>query len=163
MFAIMNRITNFKLISLVTLLIACAACSSTKQLQTQATNEVIQFRSGHIEDVLHTSGLQEYWVVPTERNGVMVNDTIRHRIDLNDTIHHRIHVTDTIHAQVLQEQTKAKVPQKQKGLADDLRAETNDQDATSVWLIISVGFNVLCILVIIIVISLNKNRFNTIS
>lgn len=139
------------------------SCSTTKQLQTQATEEVTQSRSGHIEDVLRAAGLQEYWVVPVERNGVVVNDTIRHRIDLNDTVRHRIHVTDTIRHQALAEQTKGKVPQKQKGLADVLRADTQEKEATRVWLFISVGFNVLFILVIIIVISLSKNRLHTIS
>lgn len=139
------------------------SCSSTKQLQTQATEASITHTNGRLDDVIHTSGLQEFWIVPTERNGVMVNDTIRHQIDINDTIHHRINVTDTVHSQVLQEQTKGKVPQKQKGLADVLRNETHDQDTTGVWLIISVGFNVIIILVIIIVILLNRNRLNTIS
>lgn len=139
------------------------SCSSTKQLQTQATAASMTHSNGHIEDVIHTSGLQEFWIVPTERNGIMVNDTIRHQIDINDTIHHRVNVTDTVHHQVLAEQTKGKVPQKQKGLADDIRAKTNEQDTTGVWLIISVGFNVLFILVIIIVISLNKNRLNKLS
>lgn len=159
----MNRISNFKIISLVTLLIACAACSSTKQLQTQATESVTHSAAGHIEDVILTSGLQEFWIVPTERNGVMVLDTIRHQIDINDTIHHRVNVTDTVHSQVLQEQTKGKVKTKQKGLADVLRTDTREQDTTGVWLFISVGFNVIIILVIIIVISLNRNRLNTVS
>ncbi len=159
----MIKLSAAKLLCAYYIALILMSCSSTKQLQTQATNEVLQSRSGHIEDVIHTSGLQEFWIVPTERNGVMVNDTIRHQIDINDTIHHRINVTDTVHHQVLAEQTKGKVPQKQKGLADVLRTDTQEQEATSVWLFISVGFNVLFILVIIIVISLSKNRLHTIS
>ncbi len=139
------------------------SCSSTKQLQTQATEACITHSAGRLDDVIRTSGLQEFWIVPTERNGVMVNDTIRHQIDINDTIHHRVNVTDTVHHQVLAEQTKGKVKTKQKGLADVLRTDTHEQDTTGVWLFISVGFNVIIILVIIIVISLNRNRLNTIS
>lgn len=139
------------------------SCSSTKQLQTQATEACITHSAGQLDDVIKFMNMNESWIVPVERNGVVTYDTIRHQIDINDTIHHRVNVTDTVHHQVLAEQTKGKVPQKQKGLADVLRNETHDQDTTGVWLIISVGFNVLCILVIIIVILLNKNRLNTLS
>lgn len=159
----MIKLSAAKLLCAYYIALVLMSCSSTKQLQTQATAASITHSSGRLDDVIRTAGLQEFWIVPTERNGVMVNDTIRHQIDINDTIHHRINVNDTVHHQVLAEQTKGKVPQKQKGLADVLRTDTHEQDATGVWLFISVGFNVLCILVIIIVISLNKNRFNAIS
>lgn len=120
--------------------------------------ESITHSNGQLEDVIHTTGLQEYWVVPTERNGVVVNDTIRHRIDLNDTIHHRIHVTDTIHAQVLQDKTKAKVPQKQKGLRETMLSKGNISQAPSVALIISIGINTILILVIFTVYFLKSNH-----
>lgn len=143
---------------LATSLIALAACSSTKQLQTQATDEVIQRRSGHIEDVLHTSGLRESWVVPVERNGAVVYDTIRHRIDMNDTIHHFVNVSDTIHSQVLSEQTKAKVPQKQKGLRESIYSVGNTPRGASVALIISIGINTILILVILSVYFLKSSH-----
>ena len=159
----MIKLSAAKLLCAYYIALVLMSCSSTKQLQTQATAASITHSNGRLDDVIRSAGLQEFWVVPTERNGVVTYDTIRHQIDINDTIHHRINVTDTVHHQVLAEQTKGKVPQKQKGLADVLRTDTQEQEATSVWLFISVGFNVLFILVIIIVISLSKNRLHTIS
>ena len=126
------------------------SCSSTKQVEQLTVAASNTHSSGHIEDVIRTTGLQEYWVVPTERNGVVVNDTIRHRIDLNDTVHHRVHVTDTIHAQVLQEQTKGKVKAKAKGLRETMLSKGNISQAPSVALIISIGINTILILVIFV-------------
>ena len=143
---------------LATLFFGCAACSTTKKLETQTTAASITHSSGHSADVIHSSGLQEYWVVPTERNGVVVNDTIRHRIDLNDTVHHRVHVTDTVSSQVLAEQTKAKVPQKQKGLRESIYSVGNTPRGTSVALIISIGINTILILVILSVYFLKSSR-----
>lgn len=134
------------------------SCSTTKNLNTLTSMESITHSNGQLEDVIHTTGLQEYWVVPTERNGIVVNDTIRHRIDLNDTVHHRVHVTDTIHTQVLQEQTKAKVPQKQKGLRETMLSKGNISQAPSVALIISIGINTILILVIFTVYFLKSNH-----
>ena len=134
------------------------SCSNTKQLSSCTTAASNTYSSGHIEDVIRTGGLQEYWVVPTERNGVVVNDTIRHRIDLNDTIHHRVHVTDTIHTQILQDKTKAKVPQKQKGLRETMLSRGNISQAPSVALIISIGINTILILVILSVYFLKSNH-----
>ena len=147
------------IVAIILLMLAvCCSCSSAKQLQTQSTAESNTHSIGHIEDVIRTGGVQEYWVVPTERNGVVVNDTIRHRIDLNDTIHHRVHVTDTIHTQVLQEQTKAKVPQNQKGLRETILSNGKISDAPSVALIISIGINTILILVIFTVYFLKSNH-----
>lgn len=134
------------------------SCSSTKKLETQSSMEVLQRRSGHIEDVLRTGVLQESWVVPVERNGVVVYDTIRHRIDMNDTIHHFVNVSDTIHSQVLAEQTKAKVPRKQKGLRESIYSVGSTPRGTSVALVISIGINMILILVILSVYFLKRSR-----
>lgn len=143
---------------LATLLIGLAACSSTKQLQTQTSMESITHSSGHIDDVLRTAGLQEFWVVPTERNGVIVYDTIHHRIDLNDTVRHRVKVNDTIHSQVLHEQTKGKVSQKQTGLREAIYSVGRASYGSSVALIISIGINVILIFVIMSVYFLKKEH-----
>lgn len=143
---------------LASLLVGCAACSTTKKLETQATTESITHSSGHFEDVLRSAGLQESWVVPVERNGAVVYDTIRHRIDMNDTIRHRIKVNDTVHSQVLAEQTKAKVPQKQKGLRESINSVGRASNGSSVALIISIGINTILILVILIVYFLKSNH-----
>lgn len=143
---------------LATLFFGCAACSTTKKLETQATTESITHSSGHFEDVLRSAGLQESWVVPFERNGAVVYDTIRHRIDMNDTIRHRIKVNDTVHSQVLAEQTKAKVPQKQKGLRESIYSVGRASNGSSVALIISIGINTILILVILSVYFLKSNR-----
>lgn len=134
------------------------SCSSTKQVEQLTTVASNTHSSGHIEDVIRSAGLQEYWVVPTERNGVVVNDTIRHRIDLNDTVHHRVHVTDTIHTQVLQEQTKGKVKAKAKGLRETMLSRGNISQAPSVALIISIGINTILFLVILSVYFLKSNH-----
>lgn len=134
------------------------SCSSTKQVEQLTTAASNTHSSGHIEDVIRTSGLQEYWVVPTERNGVVVNDTIRHRIDLNDTIRHRIHVTDTVRSQVLQDKTKGKVKAKAKGLRETMLSKGNISQAPSVALIISIGINTILILVILSVYFLKSNH-----
>ena len=140
------------------MLAVCCSCSSTKQVE-QLTAAASNTRStGHIEDVLRTAGLQEYWVIPTERNGVVVNDTIRHRIDLNDTVHHRVHVTDTVRSQVLQDKTKGKVKAKAKGLRETMLSRGNISQAPSVALIISIGINTILILVILSVYFLNRNH-----
>lgn len=147
------------IVAIILLMLAiCCSCSNTKQVSSWTTSESNTHSSGQLEDVLRTGGLQEYWVIPTERNGVVVNDTIRHRIDLNDTIRHRIHVTDTVRSQVLQEQTKAKVPQKQKGLRETMLSKGNISEAPSVALIISIGINTILILVILSVYFLNRNH-----
>ena len=143
---------------LVTLFFGCAACSTTKKLETQTTAASITHSSGHSEDVIRTGGLQEYWVVPTERNGIVVNDTIRHRLDLNDTVHHIVNVSDTIHSQVLAEQTKAKVPQKQKGLRESIYSVGRASNGSSVALCISIGINTILILVILTVYFLKSNH-----
>lgn len=143
---------------LATLLVGCAACSTTKKLETQATASSITHSSGHFEDVLRSSGLNESWVVPVERNGAVVYDTIRHRIDMNDTIHHFVNVSDTIHSQVLAEQTKAKVPQKQKGLRESIYSVGRASNGSSVALIISIGINTILILVILSVYFLKSNH-----
>ena len=143
---------------LATLFFGCAACSTTKKLETQTTAASITHSSGHSEDVLRSSGLTESWVVPVERNGVMVYDTIRHRLDLNDTVHHIVNVSDTIHSQVLAEQTKAKVPQKQKGLRESIYSVGRASNGSSVALIISIGINTILILVILSVYFLKSSR-----
>lgn len=135
-------------ISVILSMVMCS-CATTKKLETQATMESNTHSVGHIEDVLRTAGLQESWVVPVERNGVVAYDTIRHRIDLNDTVRHRIHVTDTIHSQVLQEQTKGKVSQNQTGLRESINSVGRASNGSSVALIISVGINTILILVIL--------------
>ena len=127
-------------------------------METQTSMEVIQHSSGHIEDVLHSAGLTESWVVPVERNGVVVFDTIRHRINMNDTVHHIVNVSDTIHSQVLAEQTKAKVPQKQMGLRESIYSVGSTPRGTSVALIISIGINMILILVILSVYFLKSSR-----
>lgn len=134
---------------------SCATKKQVEQLTTAASNT---HSTGHIEDVIRSAGLQEYWVVTTERNGVVVNDTIRHRIDLNDTVRHRIHVTDTVRSQVLQDKTKAKVPQKQKGLRETMLSRGNISQEPSVALIISIGINTILILVILSVYFLKSNH-----
>lgn len=132
------------------------SCSSEKKLETQSSMEVLQRRSGHIEDILHSEGLKESWVVPVERNGVVVYDTIRHRIDLNDTLRHRVHVNDTVRSQVLSEQTKGKVPQKQIGLRETIQSVGKESKVSSVALVISIGINVILIFVILSVFFLKK-------
>lgn len=142
----------------VLLSMVCASCSTTKKLETHATMESNTRSVGHIEDVLRTAGLQESWVVPVERNGVVVYDTIRHRIDLNDTLRHRVHVNDTIHSQVLQEQTKGKVKAKQKGLRESIYSVGRASRGSSVALVISIGINSILILVILSVYFLKSSH-----
>lgn len=139
-------------------IVGCCSCNSTKQLQTQTTAASNTRSVGHIEDVLRTAGLQESWVVPVERNGVVVYDTIHHRIDLNDTVRHRVKVNDTIHSQVLQEQTKGKVPQNQTGLRETIKSVGKDSRGSSVALIISIGINSILILVILSVYFLKSSH-----
>lgn len=143
---------------LATLLVGCAACSTTKKLETQASTSSITHSSGHIEDVLRSAGLNESWVVPVERNGAVFYDTIRHRIDMNDTIHHFVNVSDTIRSQVLAEQTKGKVKQNQTGLRESINSVGNTPRGTSVALIISIGINTILILVILSVYFLKSSR-----
>ena len=143
---------------LATLLLGCAACSSTKTLETQAASSSITHSSGQLDDVLRSAGLQESWVVPVVRDGVVVYDTIRHRLDLNDTVHHIVNVSDTIHSKVLTEQTKAKVPQKQKGLRESIYSVGSTPRGASVALIISIGINTILILVILSVYFLKSSR-----
>ena len=100
--------------------------------------------------------LNESWMVPTERNGVIVYDTIHHHIDLNDTVRHRVRVNDTIHSQVLQEQTKGKVKQKQKGLRETIQSVGRASRGSGVALVISIGINMILILVILSIYFLNK-------
>ena len=159
----MNRNVGTIIALSVLLSLILMSCSSTKQLQTQATESVTLSAAGQLEDVIRSAGMQELWIFPTERKGVIDYDTIRHQIDLKDNVRRKSDKKDTVRHQALAEQTKGKVKTKQKGLADDLRADSHEQDATSVWLFISVGFNVLSILVIIIVISLGRNRLHTVS
>lgn len=102
--------------------------------------------------------MNESWIVPVERNGAVVYDTIRHRIDLNDTVHHRVHVTDTVRSQVLQEQTKGKVKAKAKGLRETMLSSGNISAGPSVALIISIGINTILILVILSVYFLKSNH-----
>lgn len=102
--------------------------------------------------------MNESWVVPVERNGEVVYDTIRHRIDLNDTVRHRIHVTDTIHSEVLQEQTKGKVKQNQTGLREAIYSVGRSSNGSSVALVISIGINAILILVILSIYFLNKEH-----
>lgn len=143
---------------LATLLIGLAACSSTKQLQTQTAAASNTRSSGHLEDVIQFMNMDESWVIPTERNGVVVYDTIRHRIELNDTVRHRVRVNDTIRSKVLQEQTKGKVKTKQKGLRETLQSADKESNVSSVALIISIGINVVLIFVIMSVYFLKQNR-----
>lgn len=143
---------------LATLLIGLAACSSTKQLQTQTTAASNTRTSGHLEDVIQFMNINESWVVPVERNGVVVYDTIRHRIDLNDTVHHRVRVNDTIRSQVLQEQTKGKVKQNQTGLRESILSVGKASRGSSVALIISIGINSILILVILSVYFLKSSH-----
>lgn len=140
----------------VILSMGLCSCTTTKKLETQATKESITHSSGHIEDVLRSAGLNESWVVPVERNGIVVFDTIRHRLDLNDTVHHIVNVSDTIHSQVLQEQTKGKVPQSQTGLRETIKSVGKDSAGSSVALIISIGINSILILVIFTVYFLKR-------
>lgn len=134
------------------------SCSTTKKLETQATMESITHSSGQLQEVLRSSGLTESWVVPVERNGVVVYDTIRHRLDLNDTVHHIVNVSDTIHSQAIAEQTKAKVPQKQKGLRESIYSVGSTPRGASVALIISIGINTILILVILSVYFLKSSN-----
>lgn len=143
---------------LATLLIGMAACSNTKQLQTQATAASNTRSTGHLEDVIQFMNMHESWVIPTERNGVIVYDTIHHRINLNDTVRHRVKVNDTIRSQVLQEQNKGKVKQKQTGLREAINSVGKASRVSSVALIISIGINVVLIFVIMSVYFLNSNR-----
>lgn len=143
---------------LATLLVGCAACSTTKKLETQATASSITHSIGQSQDVLRSAGLNESWVIPVERDGIVVYDTIRHRLDLNDTIHHIVNVSDTIHSQVLAEQTKAKVPQIQKGLRESINSVGSTSRVSSVALVISIGINTILILVIFTVYFLKSNH-----
>lgn len=143
---------------LTALLIGLAACSNTKQLQTQTTGASNTRSSGHIEDVIQFMNMDESWVIPTERNGVVVYDTIRHRIDLNDTVRHRVRVNDTIRSQVLQEQTKGKVKQNQTGLRESIYSVGIASRGSSVALIISIGINSILILVILSVYFLKSSH-----
>lgn len=142
----------------VLLSMGLCSCTTTKKLETQATKESITHSSGHIEDVLRSAGLNESWVVPVERNGVVVFDTIRHRLDLNDTVHHIVNVSDTIHSQVLAEQTKGKVKQNQTGLREAIYSVGRSSNGSSVALVISIGINAILILVILSIYFLNKEH-----
>lgn len=142
----------------VLLSMGLCSCATTKKLETQATMESNTRSVGHIEDVLRSAGLHESWVFPTERNGVVVYDTIHHRIDLNDTVRHRVKVNDTIHSQVLQEQTKGKVKQNQTGLREAIHSVGRASNGSSVALIISIGINAVLIFVIMSVYFLKQNR-----
>lgn len=142
----------------VLLSMGLCSCSTTKKLETQATKESITHSSGHIEDVIQFMNMNESWVVPVERNGGVVYDTIRHRLDLNDTVHHIVNVSDTIHSQAIAEQTKAKVPQNQKGLRESIYSVGSTPRGTSVALIISIGINTILILVILSVYFLKSSR-----
>lgn len=142
----------------VLLSMGLCSCSTTKKLETQATMESNTRSVGHIEDVIQFMNMNESWVVPVERNGAVVYDTIRHRIDLNDTVRHRIHVTDTIHSQVLAEQTKAKVQQNQTGLRESINSVGRASNGSSVALIISIGINTILILVILTVYFLKSSH-----
>lgn len=153
----MNKYVGTKILVSVILSLVVFSCASHKQLETQATKESITHSSGHLEDVLRSAGLHESWVIPTERNGVIVYDTIHHRINLNDTVHHRVKVNDTIRSQVLQEQTKGKVNQKQTGLREAINSVGRASNGSSVALIISIGINAILILVILSIYFLNKN------
>lgn len=143
---------------LATLVLGCAACSSTKTLETLAACSNITQSSDHIEDVLQFMNMNESWIVPVERNGVVGYDTIRHRININDTIHHFVNVSDTIHSQVLHEQTKGKVKQNQTGLRESINSVGSTPRGTSVALIISIGINTILILVILCVYFLKSSR-----
>ena len=140
----------------VLLSLVVQSCSTTKKLETQAATSSITHSSGHLEDVLRSAGLTESWVVPVERNGVIVYDTIRHRIDMNDTIHHIVNVSDTINSQVLAEQTKAKVPRKQTGLRESVNSVGRASNGSSVALCISIGINTILILFILTVYFLKR-------
>lgn len=142
----------------VLLSMGLCSCSTTKKLETQATMESNTRSVGHIEDVIQFMNMNESWVVPVERNGAVVYDTIRHRLDLNDTIRHRIHVTDTIHSQVLAEQTKGKVSQNQTGLRESINSVGRASNGSSVALIISIGINTILILVILSVYFLKSSH-----
>lgn len=152
-----KNVSTIIAVSVLLSMVMCS-CSTTKKLETQATKESITHSSGHIEDILRSAGLNESWVVPVERNGAVVYDTIRHRIDMNDTIHHFVNVSDTIHSQVLAEQTKAKVPQNQTGLRESINSVGRASNGSSVALIISIGINTILILVILSVYFLNSSR-----
>lgn len=141
---------------LVGLLIGLVACNNTKQLQTQTTAVSNTRSTGHLEDVIQFMNMNESWVIPTERNGVVVYDTIHHRIDLNDTVRHRVKVNDTIHSQVLHEQTKGKVNQEQTGLRESIYSVGRASRGSSVALVISIGINSILILVILSIYFLNK-------
>ena len=145
-------------LTLATLVIACAGCSNTKQLQTQATESSMTRSIGQLDDVIRFSNLDESWIVPTERNGIVVNDTIRHRIFLNDTVRHQVRVNDTIKAQILSEQTKGKVKAKTKGLRESMLSVGDHTEVPSVALIISIGINVILIFVILSVYFLTKQK-----
>ena len=140
----------------VLLSLVVQSCSTTKKLETQTSMEVIQHSSGHIEDVLRSAGLTESWVVPTEHNGVIVYDTIRHRIDWNDTIHNRINGSDTLKSQVLAEKTKGKVNRNQIGLRESINSAGRTYNGSSVALFISIGINTILILVILSVYFLKR-------
>lgn len=144
-------------VSVILSMVMCS-CATTKKLETQATMESNTHSIGHLEDVIQFMNMDESWVIPTERNGVVVNDTIRHRINLNDTIHHRVHMNDTIHSQVLAEQTKAKVPQNQTGLRESVYSVGKASNGSSVALIISIGINTILILVILSVYFLKSSH-----
>lgn len=147
-----------KIVVSVLLSMGLCSCDTQKKLETQATMECNTLSVGQIEDVLRTAGLQESWVVPVVRNGIVAFDTIRHRIDLNDTVRHRIHVTDTIHSQVVAEQTKGKVSQNQTGLRESINSVGRASGGSSVALIISIGINSILILVILSVYFLKSSH-----
>ena len=152
----MNRSLGTIIAVSVLLSLVVQSCSTTKKLETQATSSSITHSSGLLQDVLRSAGLTESWVVPVERNGVVVYDTIRHRIDLNDTIHHFVNVSDTIHSQVLAEQTKGKVKQNQIGLRESINSAGRTSNGSGVALIISIGINTILILVILSVYFLKR-------
>lgn len=143
---------------LVGLLVGCASCSSTKEVSSWTTAARNTRTTGQLEDVIRSAGLHESWMIPTERNGVVIYDTIHHRIDLTDTVRHRVRVNDTIRSEVLQEQTKGKVKQNQTGLRESIYSVGRASRGSSVALIISIGINSILILVILSVYFLKSSH-----
>lgn len=132
------------------------SCQSSRQVQQIAQLDTTSVRSWSTLAISGHYQLDEFWTMPVRVGDTTCIDTFGHHVQArhNTQVNHQ-HADTASHVEVA-EISRAKVPASRKTMADKIISGNNTRWDTGVYLAVSIGFNILMILVFLAVYYLRK-------
>lgn len=132
------------------------SCQSSRQVQQIAQLDTTSVRSWSTISFTGNYQLDEFWTMPVRVGDTTCIDTFGQHVQAkhNTQVVHQ-HADTASHVEVA-ETSRAKVPASRQTMADEIISGNNTRCDTGVYLAVSIGFNILMILVFLAVFYLHK-------